>query len=99
MVTKGKWEIVKNAVGTYTIQTEDTRIGEIDRHFNAHLIVAACNACTEIKEANPQAAAESITDMYEALKLYQKHQEGTRGHYCWRCAEAINKAIAKANGK
>ena len=23
-------------------------------------------------------------DMYEALKLYQEHQEGTSGHYCWR---------------
>ena len=35
-------------------------------------------------------------DMYEALKLYQSHQQGTRGHYCWQCAEAISKAIAKA---
>ncbi len=38
-------------------------------------------------------------DLYEALKLYQKHQEGTRDHYCWRCAEAINQAVSKAEGK
>ena len=38
-------------------------------------------------------------DMYEALKLYQEHQEGTSGHYCWKSYETINKALAKAEGK
>ena len=37
--------------------------------------------------------------MHEALKLYQSHQEGTSGHYCYKCANAINKALAKAEGK
>jgi len=39
---------------------------------------------------------EAAPDLYEALKLYQEHQIGTGGHYCWKCAEAINKALAKA---
>jgi len=38
-------------------------------------------------------------DMYDALKLYQAHQEGTSGHYCWKCAEAIDKAVSLAEGK
>jgi len=37
--------------------------------------------------------------MYEALKLYQKHQEGTSGHYCWKCEKAITEAIQKAEAK
>jgi len=49
-------------------------------------------------EANAHLIA-AAPEMYEALKLYQAHQEGTHGHYCWQCAEAINKALAKAEGK
>ncbi len=66
---------------------------------NAHLIVAAINACISVNPDNPLAVAESIKPMYEALKLYQSHQQGTGGHYCYKCAEAINKSIAKAEGK
>ena len=40
--------------------------------------------------------AECIQGMYEALKLYQKHQEGTSGHFCGECAKAINLAVEKA---
>lgn len=42
---------------------------------------------------------KAAPDMYEALKLYQQHQKGTRGHYCSECHEAISKALAKAEGK
>ena len=37
-------------------------------------------------------------EMYEALKLYQAHQKDKSGHYCWQCYEAIEQAIAKAEG-
>lgn len=37
--------------------------------------------------------------MYEALRLYQSHQQGTSGHYCWQCAEAIEQALAEAEGR
>lgn len=40
-----------------------------------------------------------IEEMYKALKLYQSHQEGTSGHYCWKCHDAINKAVSNAEGK
>lgn len=35
---------------------------------NANLIVSAVNACASVNSNNPQAVAESIKDMYEALK-------------------------------
>jgi len=37
--------------------------------------------------------------MLEALKLYQKHQQGTSGHYCSDCANVIEQAIALAEPK
>ncbi len=55
--TKGKWEAVKNAIGTYTIQTEDARIGEIDRHFNAYLVAAAPDMYEALKAI---ASCESV---------------------------------------
>jgi len=61
--------------------------------------------CQEIKDCSPTYPEieycplhKSAPDMYEALKLYIKHQQGTSGHYCWQCAEAINEATAKAEG-
>ena len=57
------------------------------QHFNWD---CECPNCLKMKAAE---------DMYEALKLYQEHQEGTSGHYCWECAEAINEALAKADRK
>jgi len=42
---------------------------------------------------------DALQDLYEACKLYQEHQRGTKGHYCSDCASAIDKAIAKAEGK
>uniref|UniRef100_A0A6M3KJJ9 Uncharacterized protein n=1 Tax=viral metagenome TaxID=1070528 RepID=A0A6M3KJJ9_9ZZZZ len=54
--------------------------------------------CREARHYNAHLLAASPA-LYEALKLYQKHQAGTRGHYCGKCHEAINKALAKAEGK
>ena len=47
------------------------------------------------REANARLIA-AAPDLLEACKLYQKHQEGTSGHYCNVCADAINEAVAKA---
>ena len=49
-------------------------------------------------EANAHLIA-AAPDMYEALKLYQEHQKDTSGHYCYKCAEAINASIDKAEGR
>ncbi len=35
---------------------------------NAHLIVAAVNACRQINPDNPMAAAEGITNLYKAVE-------------------------------
>ena len=35
---------------------------------NANLIVEAVNACASVNPDNPMAVAQSITDLYEALK-------------------------------
>jgi len=56
----------------------------------------AVSQCRLVNPDNPQAVAESIKEMYEALKLYKAHQQGTRGHYCSGCEKAVDKAIAKA---
>lgn len=37
--------------------------------------------------------------MYEALKQWHDHQQGTRGHYCSKCANAMEQALAKAESK
>lgn len=39
--TKGEWKTHKNALGTWTIETNHELIGQVDRHFNAHLIAQA----------------------------------------------------------
>ena len=42
---------------------------------------------------------ENKYEMYEALKMYIDHQEGTRGHYCSTCHTEIEKVIAEIEGK
>ncbi|KKK57178.1 hypothetical protein LCGC14_3057070, partial [marine sediment metagenome] len=42
--------------------------GTENREANAHLIAAAVNACIKLNPDNPQAVADSIGDMYEAVK-------------------------------
>ncbi len=42
---------------------------------------------------------KSAPEMYEALKLWHKHQQGTRGHFCSECADAMQTALALAEGK
>lgn len=83
--TKGEWTTKTMIDGTIIIKAPDGKCP------------ATVWDCPEA-EANAHLIA-AAPDMYEALKLYQSHQEGTSGHYCWKCAEAINKALAKAGGK
>jgi hypothetical protein len=66
---------------------------------NANLIVAAVNACAAVNPSCPMAVAESIKDMYKAVKLWHQHQQGTRGHYCAECANALQNALFKAEGR
>jgi len=58
---------------------------------NAHLIVTAVNACIELNPNNPIAVAESIKDMYEALKKIKKQG----GWVYQEDLDSIHKALAK----
>ena len=49
--TKGKWGARKNALGTWTIETDLEYIGQIDRHLNAERIVKAVNCHDDLVEA------------------------------------------------
>ncbi len=99
--TKGEWQIqpvtvrdqwddgeIKHYYITGTINGKSDRtiadVGEWRDRNNA------------LEDAHLIAAAPN---MYEALKLYTKHQEGKRGHYCSECHDAIDKALAKAEDK
>jgi len=65
---------------------------------NAKLIVAAVNGCIKTNPDNPIAVAESVKDMYEALKEADK----ATYHNNQLSAGAIitiRKALAKAEGK
>jgi len=81
--TKGEWKESQSLTGERLIYAEN---GDYE-------II-----CSNIRHWNKDIIM-AAPDMYEALKLYQSHQQGTSGHYCWQCAEAINKAIAKAEAK
>ena len=51
----------------------DTPIRPIEQNLaNANLIAAAVNACIKLNLDNPMAVAESISDLYEALKEARK---------------------------
>ena len=59
----------KHETGTIAIVYDYNNFlsGEDEGEANADLIVSAVNACISINPDNPQAVAESIKDMYEAL--------------------------------
>ena len=80
--TRGKWKVYKDRIGRITIVSEEGS-GELffnqvliatmnqfinSSEANANLATAAVNACASVNPDNPLAVAESIKDMYEALK-------------------------------
>lgn len=67
------------------------------KHSNAQLIVSAVNACISVNPENPLAVAESVKDLYEALKLtFQDLAEN--GEITEPIERVIKQAIAKAEG-
>ena len=63
---------------------------------NAHLIVTAVNACISVNPDNPMAVAESIKNMYEALKsLVIWLGSDTNFEQAQRAKEALAKAEVK----
>ena len=72
-----------------------------ERIANAHLIKAAVNACIKLNPDNPQAVAESIGDMHEALGAVVEMQstpqnERVNAEQVW---QSVIKALSKTEGK
>ena len=81
--TKGKWkrryprngeaaEIIEDYDGksvALILSLDDCHrpIDKSEVEANANLIVAAANACIKVNPDNPQAAAEALPDIYDAL--------------------------------
>lgn len=83
MYTKGEWDLeeipyeTNDPAGGWYLHFDPTGDTTEDVLYmskaevteaNAHLIAAAVNGCIKVNPDNPQAVAESIKDMYEALK-------------------------------
>ena len=113
--TRGKWEIEKRLssqmpYGIFKRQGEKiTPIVYIQYKEDAHLISAAVNACQSVNQDNPMAVAESIKDMYEALKQVASIEQ-TTGKVCSLCGGHLDhkgdclfilaeQVLAKAEGK
>ena len=78
--SKGKWEVYKDFViddKGNSIHIPNTKRKFSENLANAHLIAAAVNACISVNPDNPQAVAESIKDMYEALEDIIQQAEKT----------------------
>ena len=72
MITKGDWKVKENSLlktRPYMVKEGEQVITNVNSEANAHLIVAAVNACQKVNPDNPQAAAEALSLMYEALKV------------------------------
>jgi hypothetical protein len=93
--TKGEWKARKLLPDKYGIVTKkgwEVFTPEYD-------VVAMIEHGAPIRREGDARLIASAPDMYEALKVWQKHQQRTHGHYCSECADLLEKAITKAEGK
>jgi len=105
MYTKGEWHIGGRSRRDITIGADDKIIAEVwinelqpEAEANARLIVSAVNACVKLNPDKPMAVAESISDLYEALKVLNGHPE-LYGRLSDKDRNKMRKALAKAEGK
>lgn len=70
IITKEAWEIT---TPEYDVVARIIGSAPIRNEADAHLIVAAVNACIKINPDNPQAVAEALPDMYEALQAFDHY--------------------------
>ena len=119
--TKGEWKSRHPVNNDYTVYTGEYGAGIVqvamlfesspNAEVNANLIVGAVNACIKLNPENPLAVAQSIGDMYEALKailpsfdsIVRAEECDHSVGICW-CADrnAIFEAkqvLAKAEGR
>ncbi len=102
-ISSGKYEWVikvkEDDVKSRVIATTPYSQKYNDHEANANLIVTAVNGCASVNPKNPQAVAESIKDMYEALKLFSLHLGNHSAHSCAKCADVLIQALSKAEGR
>ena len=77
--TKGEWKAWRfSKFHNWKVSTGDDNwfvdCG-MEGEANAHLIAAAVNTCIKVNPDNPMAVAESINDMYEALRTTIIHPQ------------------------
>ncbi len=110
--TKGKWEVNAFTICVNSRPILEVVIGGTDKGLpyipitelqsNIELASSAVNSCASVNPNNPQAVAESIKDMYEALKWVRKtceYQKGIGYIITPGAISLIKKALAKAEGK
>jgi len=103
--TKGEWEILEGDEDFIIIDESGNTLCLVpfykEGEANAHLIAAAVNACQSVNQDNPMAVAESIKDMYEALKAlifqFAVAVDDVRSKDK-EVYEQANEALAKAEG-
>ena len=105
--TKGEWkvwspyfmgddiEIQVNGATIAMVKSGKSTVSQLITLANANLIAAAVNACASVNSENPQAVAESIKEMYEALRsiLWDLNQRAMPDK------QEVEKALAKAEGR
>ncbi len=98
--TKKNWEVVHYTnPDDNAVKCNDKLVaGRIVNDDDAHLIIAAVNACAEVNPDNPLAVAEAIKPMYKALIAIQQYlfciaPEGTK------LTAMIDEALALADRK
>ncbi len=107
--TRGDWKEYQDALtnDAYNIEVKHTghekvytEIAVVYHSQDARLIVSAVNACVSVNPDNPQTVAESIKDMYEALKaIYQDVDLQNIDGGSDELNILTQKALAKAEGK
>ena len=101
--TKGEWK----ANGTFvemdtTPICSTSSVNNLPRDEamgNAYLLAAAVNGCQEVNPENPMAVAESIKEMYEALKGLLEGLDNPMRIPAFELVDKASLALAKAEGK
>jgi len=102
MYTKGEWKVEDRFIRSANGDNIAQWLGYTTTNFeaNANLIVSAVNGCASVNSDNPQAVAENIKDMYEALKgLMRDYSTNPNSDIFYAACLKARGALVKAEGK
>ena len=114
--TKGEWEKHAYGNGNFYIEASGRQVATIHYYptdksdeiasTNTQLIIEAVNQCIDINPDNPLNVAQSIKQMYEALKGWDKLRAmhpldsgADIDDIFWGCCKTTDKALSKARSK